>query len=437
MKQYAKIRALLPYLACLAISACGDDSGPSSVDAATLGESPMDAFSADGTAGGISSIDASAVDGGTGSIRGIAVVHSDYQSSSVSFLDRDGNLVSDGCIHSGTGTPGLSMTLSEDLALPSQMPPGSAVVIVDRGNATLTWLDPASCAPLQQMSVGTGFAANPHDYLVLSASKAYVARYKANTNATPTPDDFDDGNDLLIVDPAQAKILGRIDLLPFTPAGVLPRPDRALLIEGKVYLSINAVDAKFSAYATGRILVVDPLVDQVIGMIDLPGTKNCGAMTYLPGEKKLLVACTGDYSSVDGSAIVILDMSVSPPVVAASLTAASLGGQAFSSATVAAFDSNTIFAVAMGGYSDVPPDQLWLLAQNGAPASKIFASTVSFVLGSVLVDGERGRVFLTDGTKLTPAFVRIFDRVAGTFQETAQIKTNPTQKLPPRGLAWF
>lgn len=183
--------------------------------------------------------------------------------------------------------------------------------------------------------------------------------------------------------------------------------------------------------------MVDPLVDQVIEMIDLPGTKNCGAMTYLPGEKKLLVACTGDYSSVDGSAIVILDMSVSPPVVAASLTAASLGGQAFSSATVAAFDSNTIFAVAMGGYSDVPPDQLWLLAQNGAPASEIFASTVSFVLGSVLVDGERGRVFLTDGTKLTPAFVRIFDRVAGTFQETAQIKTNPTQKLPPRGLAWF
>jgi hypothetical protein len=307
------------------------------------------------------------------------------------------------------------------------------VPIVDRGNATLTWLDAATCAPVKQMAVGTGYAANPHDYVQLSASKAYVPRYLPNNGATPTPDDFDDGNDLLIVDSAQAKILGRIDLLPFTPAGVLPRPDRALLIDGKVYLSINAADAKFSTYATGRILVVDPAVDQVVGTIDLPGVKNCGAMTYLPGEKELLVACTGDYSSVDGSAIVALNMAVSPPVVVAKLTAASAGERAFSNATVAAFDSNTIFAVVMGDFSNVPPDQLWLLAQNGTPATKIFPSMESYSLGSVLVDLERGRVFVADGTK-KDSFLRVFVRAAGIFQESAQIKTN---KLPPRGLAWF
>jgi hypothetical protein len=421
----------VPLLACLGIAACGDDVGRFVVDAA-ISESPIDASSTDGGTG-LSPMDASAIDGGTSPVRGIAVVHSDYKSSSVSFLDRDGNLVKDGCINSGTGSPGLSMTLSEDLALPSQIAPGSTVPIVDRGNATLTWLDAATCAPVQQMAVGTGYAANPHDYVQLSARKAYVSRYLPNNGATPTPDDFDDGNDLLIVNPAQATILGRIDLLPFTPAGVLPRPDRALLIDGKVYLSINAADAKFSTYATGRILVIDPSVDQVVDTIDLPGVKNCGAMTYLPGEKKLLVACTGDYSSVDGSAIVALNMAVSPPVVVAKLTAASAGGQAFSNATVAALDSNTIFAVTMGDFSNVPPDQLWLLGQNGTPATKIFPSTESYSLGSVLVDVERGRVFVTDGTKLN-SFLRVFDRAAGVFQESGQIKTN---KLPPRGLAWF
>ena len=44
-------------------------------------------------------------DGGSGT--GIVVVNSDYSSSSVSFLDRDGNLLMDGCLNYGSGSPGL------------------------------------------------------------------------------------------------------------------------------------------------------------------------------------------------------------------------------------------------------------------------------------------------------------------------------------------
>jgi hypothetical protein len=437
MRRFAILCSLS--LSCLGIPACSDDAVLEPIDAATTGA--PDASTGDDGAFP-SPIDTVGIDGGAAPLRGIVVIHSDYRSGSVSFLDRDGNLIpgKDGCINSGTGTPGLSLAISEDLALPSQTVPGDAVVIIDRGNDSLLWLDPATCAPVRQMSVATGFASNPHDFVELGANKAYVPRYKPNLAATPAPGDFDDGNDVLIVDPSQASIVGRIDLLPFTPAGFLPRADRALLIDGKVYLSLNATDARFNDYATGRIVMIDPTLDQVTGVIDLPGLENCGAMTYLPAEKKLLVACTGNWNAgpeqVAASGIAILDTSVSPPALSALLMAASIGDRPLSNSTVGALDSNTILAVALGDFTNVPPDAAWVLAQNGAAPIKLYSSVEGNTLAAALVDAERGRVFLTDGTT-TSASVRIFDRVAGSLTETGQVKTNLAQKLPPRGLAWF
>jgi hypothetical protein len=408
MKRIAMLCTLS--LSCLGISACSDDAASQPVDAATRGS--------------------------------IVAIHSNYESSSVSFLDRDGNLIpgKDACLDSGSGGPGLSLTISGDLALPSQAVSGTPVVLIDRGNDSLLWLDPVTCAPVQQMSVATGFASNPHDFVLLSASKAYVPRYKPNLSATPDPGDFDDGNDVLIVDPSQATIVGRIDLLPFTPAGVLPRADRALVIDGLVYLSLNATDARFNSYATGRIVMIDPTLDQVTGVIDLPGLQNCGAMTYLPAEKKLLVACTGNWNAgpeqVGASGIAILDTGASPPALSAMLMAASAGDRPLSNATVGALDSNTILAVTLGDFTNVPPDAAWVLAQNGAAPIKLYSSGEGNALAGFLVDAERGRIFLTDGNT-TSASVRIFDRAAGVLTETGQVQTNPRYLLPPRGLGWF
>jgi hypothetical protein len=373
-------------------------------------------------------------------IRGIVAAHSDYQSASISLLDRDGKVVKDGCINSGTGGPGLLMTISGDVALPSQISATSPITLIDRSYAALTWIDPVTCAPLRQLAVGTGFKANPHDYVEISTSKAYVTRYEQNAAPTAASGDFDEGNDLLIVDPTQAKIIGRIDLAPFTPTGVLPRADRAILVEGKVLVSLNASNAKFGANATGRLVVVDPILDQVVGTVDLPGTKNCGAMAYVPTSKKLLVACTGDYGDAkqaDASAVVALDVSTPLPSVIGKVGASAVGGLIFSNSAVAALDGNSVLAVTMGDFSNTPPDKLWLLSQDGTAPSKIFDSVEAYSMGAVLVDAERGRVFVTDGTTLTSASVRVFDRVNGVFQATATIKTNPAQKLPARALAWF
>jgi len=410
-------------LACSGLSACGSDSGAPVADAAIFEVAP-----------GTLPTDSSE-DGAGGAPRGIVVVNSnDFDTTSISFLDRDGNLVINGCF----STPRLSY----DVVLPTQVTPGGPVVLIDRGMGynALTWLDPTNCTPLRQLAVGTGFDSDPHDVVVLSASKAYVTRYAENGTATPTLDDFDDGDDVLIIDPTQPKILGRIDLKPFSPVGVLPRADRALLAEGKVFVSLNAISLDYKTYGTGRIVMVDPVTDQVVGTIDLPGAKNCGAMTYLATERKLMVACGGAYSDgpqqADSSAIVVIDLGVSPPTVIAQMAAAAAGGLSLTNATVAALDG-TALGVTNGSVGNVPPDRLWSLPINGSAPIQVFESTESFALGAVLADPEGKRILITDGTTNTPAFIRVFDYSASTFTAGKTIDSNPTQKLPPRALAWY
>lgn len=436
-------------LTCAGLLGCGSDSGTANypqLDAGSAVSETVVALLDSGTGtseAGVASVDVGRTTDSAGAplaIRGIVAVHSDYQSASISLLDREGKVVKDACFNSGTGGPGLLMALSGDVALPSQISGTSPITLIDRSYAALTWIDPVTCAPLRQLAVGTGFVANPHDYVELSPSKAYVTRYEQNAAPSAAAGDFDEGSDLLIVDPTRAKITGRIDLGLVAPTGVLPRPDRALLVEGKVFVSLNASNAKYSANATGRLVVVDPTLDQVVATVDLPGTKNCGAMAYEPTSKKLLVACTGDYGDAkqaDASAVVALDVSTPLPTVIGKVAASAVGGLLFSSSAVAALDGNSVLAVTLGDFSNAPPDKLWLLPQDGTVPSKVFDSTEAFSMGAVLVDAERGRVFVTDGTTLTSASVRVFERVNGVLQATDTLKTNPTHKLPARALGWF
>jgi len=408
----------------LTLGACGDDTGaPLAIDASTT-------VAMDG-----------GMDGGAApTYQGIAVINSDYSATSVSLLDRDGNLVKDGCFNSGTGTPGLAMTLSSDVVLPTRLPPGGPVIIVDRGNAALTWLDPVTCAPLRQLAVGTGYLAYPHDVVTLSASKAYVTRYEENAAATPSAEDFDDGSDLLIIDPAQPKLLGRIDLKPFAPAGVQPRADRALFAEGIVFVSLNAISGDFKTYGTGRLVMVDPNTDGVTGVIDLPGVKNCGAMTYLAAEKKLLVACGGDFNDAkqaDSSAIVVIDLAPSPPTMTTKIGANTVGTLPFSNLSLAAWNGSTALGLTLGDPTNHPADQLWSLPLTGTQPVKVFESAESWALGAVLADPETGRILVADGTTMTGAYLRVFDVASGNFTPNKTVKTNPAQKLPPRALAWY
>ncbi len=423
-------------LALAAPSGCGDDtSGPSRADSGVVEAGAPAAVEG-------ASLDAT-VDGGAPTATGIVVVNSDYSSASVSFLDRDGSLLMDrdGCLNSGSGSAGLAMTLSGDVVLPTQVPAGGPVAILDRGNAAITWLDTATCAVRGQLGVGTGFAANPHDVVTLSASKAYVTRQAANLDPTPAPGDFDDGNDVLIVDPAQLKLVGRIDLAPFAPAGVLPCADRALLAQGLVFVSLNAISMDYATYGEARIVMIDPTTDQVSGTLDLPGVKNCGAMTYVAEAQRLFIACNGAYGDpavqAAGSAVVVIDLGQSPPAIVGQVAAAATVAAPYSNLTIAALSATTALAVANGSYTGPPPDSLWSLPLHANAPAKLFDSAGGFALGAVLADRDRQRVFVADAPKDSPGYLRLFDYTTGVFVAGKPVKTNPTQKLPPRALAFY
>ncbi|MBN2573772.1 MAG: hypothetical protein JXP73_04340 [Deltaproteobacteria bacterium] len=415
-------------LALATLAACGGISDGPSPDGAGGGETAASApLGNDG-------IDA----GGAGKVAGIAVVNSDYASSSVSLLDRDGNLVADGCLHSGSGDPGLSATLSGDVVLPTEVPAGGPIPVIDRANNAITWLDATTCAVLGQLAVGTGFRANPQDVVTLSASKAYVVRQDPNPVPTPALEDFDDGNDVLIVDPSRLQVTGRIDLGPYAPAGVLPRGHRALLAGGSVFVSLNAIGADYAAYGAGRVVVIDPATDVVTGVIDIPGAKNCGALAYAAAVQRLFVACGGAYGEPAGqaatSAIVAIDLGQVPPAVAAQ--AAATGGAPYSNLTVGVLDATTAVAVVVGDFSNDPPDSLWSVPLDGRAPVQIFASTEGFAIGALLFDPERALVFAADGPMGSSAYLRIFEVSAAGFVLGKTAKTNPTHKLPPRALAF-
>ncbi|HXT97226.1 MAG TPA: hypothetical protein VN853_13060, partial [Polyangia bacterium] len=94
---------------------------------------------------------------------GLAVVNSDFSTTSLSILDAMGALVRADCVDSATGANGsVTATISGDAVLPSQPQLGGNVIIVDRRNVALTFVDPADCTIVHQILV-PGPRTNPHD----------------------------------------------------------------------------------------------------------------------------------------------------------------------------------------------------------------------------------------------------------------------------------
>lgn len=413
----------------LLAAACGSNTAQTTLDAGAAGND----------------VDACAGERPSSSHAGIAVVSSDYSSASLSLLDPSGALVADGCLNSGSAGVGLTATLSGDVVLPTQVPPGGPIILVDRENDVLTFVAPGTCAASAQLSVATGFHANPQDAILLAPSKAYVSRFEENATPSGNPGAFDQGDDLLIVDASQPGIVGRIDLKPFTAVDgvkLLPRPEHLLAVGGRVYVSLNQIASDFKSYGTGKLVVVDASTDQPVGGIDLPGWKNCGAMAYWAPGQRLLVACEGAYSDgpqqANTSGILVLDLTTALPTLVASVPASAVGNMPFSGGTLAVLDDGTVLAVTLGNLAALPGDRLWSLSLAGAPPRELFESAEGFALGSVLADTSTNTIFLADGTMASPAFLRTFveDCTAGIVAGPS-FKSGSATKLPPRALAFY
>jgi len=377
---------------------------------------------------------------------GLAVVNSDFMSTSISLLDPATSQVTNGdCIDSGSHAPGATLALSGDVVLPSQAQPGNPLVAIDRGNSALTWIDPTTCTPERQLDVSTGFYANPHDVIGVSATKAYVTRYERNAAPTADPADFDDGDDVLIIDPSVPVITGRIDLSSYAVqlagATIQARPDRALLVGTTLYLALADLSDDFKAASHGRLVVIDTATDRVTRTIDVADLQNCSGLSYLAASGVLVVSCGGAFSDAGqaaGSGIVSFDLTASPPVELDRQNTAPFGGRALGAYAGIANDGALGFAVTYGDFSPATTtDQFWALDTAGRTASKLADSSDSFTFGGVLVDPDHDRVYLTDANAAAPR-VQVYHYTAATppVLETS-VNTNPSLDLPPREIARY
>lgn len=380
-----------------------------------------------------------------GPATGLAVVGSDFTSTVVSLFNADGTLAKDDCIDSGTQAGGnLSLTLSGDVTVPSQPQQGGKLWLVDRGNAALTVLAPDTCAVTSQISVTTGFKSNPHDVAVLSQTKAYVTRY--DKNVTPT-DANSTGDDVLIIDPSSGVVTGRIDLssyaAPVAGATIQARPDRMLIADGRVFVTLASQDASFQSTGEGRVAVIDPATDAVTSTIALPGLKGCSALSYVDGANEIFVACGGSFADADqstASGIASIDLSASPPSVHVT-KASSLGGQPVNFSWVAALSSTRAFASTLGTFPDATKniagsnDAAFAFDPTTDASTPITIDAGAFDLGRGALSGTK--LLIPDAAASKPR-IHVFDASGtGAPAETAAVHPDPAKGMPPREIAWY
>jgi len=161
---------------------------------------------------------------------------------------------------------------------------GGAVFAVNRFTFdNIQRLDPQrDFATTWQADMGVG--ANPHDLVLLPDGRAYVSRYELPFN------------DVAVIDAGSGEILDTIPLgsLAENPDGT-SRADRLILVAGAVFAGLQDIDRTFTRYGEGKLAVLDPFLDSVVGVIPLGG-KNPGAMEVLvgaDGRTRIYVALAG------------------------------------------------------------------------------------------------------------------------------------------------
>lgn len=177
------------------------------------------------------------------------------------------------------------------------------VYVVNRlGGDNVQAIDPAAgYATRWQCSVDNG--SNPHDIAFAAPDKAYVTRYERAT--------------LLIVDPTTGPdcagfVRGTIDLAPLADADGLPEMDQAVVIGGKLYVTLQRLDRRSFFRPSGRstIAVIDVATDALVGTIDLTGTNpftESAGLAPDPKTGKLLLNEVGELGRLDDGGIEWVD----------------------------------------------------------------------------------------------------------------------------------
>lgn len=373
--------------------------------------------------------------------RGVGVVHTDesYASSNVSLLDWQGQVLSSSFISSATTDAKLSAKLTGDVVLPTSPTTGDRLVLIDRYPASvITWVDIETAKVSAQLSVRSGFAANPHDYLALDETRALVTRFGKNPDPDAGP--LDRGDDVLVLDVGVPAPVASIDLSPALAdagAGFHASPHRMVAAGERVVVSLLGHAADYSDAAPSRLAVIDPKAGSVGQVLVLDGLYECNGLALAPDEQSVAVSCSGRFhggSEPDASESAVAIVKLGPTLEETARWPAD--GEAPFAFTLAWPSAGTLVATTFGSESPARPDTLVELdLATGARRTLLESQGEPFTLSDVSCAAACSTCFASDaGRGVVHAFAV---DASGRLGAPSAIDVNDAIGLPPRWLGRF
>jgi hypothetical protein len=364
----------------------------------------------------------------------IAVIGTDYMSTSVSIIDRETRqLLYESVIHSGSAPAGLSIALSGDVVMSGSSNAKHWLVLIDRfPNSVLTFLDPVGFKVVGQLPVATGFASNPHDFLWLNDARAYLTRYDKNPSPGRAPNDI--GDDILIVNAALMSIDGSIPLESAADAGFQARPDKMIQAGELVWVTLNHLSGDMQMAGEGRILAIDPASDQIRHIISIPELTNCTGIQFVPSRASIYVSCSGlfagtEHEQINNSGIASIDMGANPPVATIVKRADDDTGRPYGF-TLADIE-HSLLAERYGNLDSDEPDLIVAIDLESGAETIVYMAGSPYGLGGFFVDNQYDTLYVGEADPEAPVIV-VYDIGIDTFTEAGEIVVHPKSGLPPR-----
>ncbi len=361
---------------------------------------------------------------------GLAIIGSDYKTTSVSLVDPVARkAVAPNFVNSGSKvTPG-GTALGGDVLVAQTPTPDGRLVLIDRGSGVLTYIDPLTLQVSEQRSVASGFYANPQDYVQTSASRAYVTRMGRNAKPTEDPGDFDEGDDVLVLDVAQRTLVGRVEVSSHaTLAGTLGAPGR-MAYDGKIiWVPLASLATDFKSAGTGRILGLDAETGAIVHSIDAPNVKNCVKAALLPGTHKVGVVCSGFFGDAadqaKASGVLVFDTDNVPAIADVAVRATDLDGKGAFGKDIAFVDATRGVVIASGNFAAGTPDRLWLVDVSTGKGTPLATAHGAFTLSGLYADTAALRIWAGEAAHVG-GDLRIFDVAGPVPSELPPLASNP------------
>jgi len=357
--------------------------------------------------------------------RVVVVVDSDYSSSAIALVDLATSEVASKILTSGTKVSATTTALSGDVVLAQSPALDLNAVLIDRSHSVLTWIERGGS--ISQLSISTGFSANPQDYAQVSGQFGWASRTARNPLPSAASDDFDEGDDLVQIDLQARKIVRRVPLNAHaTLAGAASGPMRMAFDGESLWVPLSSLSADFKAQGPGRVIAVDAKMAAVVATVDLPSTKNCTTVRYLAKTKQVAVVCSGSFADPNKqsqqSAVAIFS-AATPSEATIVVQAAELPGGAPFSKDFACLDERHCAVTTSGDFATGRPDKLWHLDLVSRKATFVANCAAPFACSGLFADAATGIVWLGE-RKRSNGDLRRFD-FNNENKELPSIFSNP------------